>query len=626
MSSRLDITRRDFLSGVALSLAAGTSLNPLELLAATDPAATYYPPALTGLRGSHPGSFEIAHAVAMGGARFDRPATQTDADYDLVVVGGGLSGLAAAYFWQQRYDSKQKILILENHDDFGGHAKRNELDVDGKRLVGFGGSEALENPGRYSDVAKQLLADIGIDIEAFYDFFDLTYYERFGLQPGVHFREAVYGRDVTTRDAFSIYQEIDGDDALAAIDAYPLSDASKDDLRRLLEDEEDHLAHLDIDDKIQLLLTTSYLDYLREHIGVSDEVAGFFRDVAVDDEDIGWDAKSAEAAWWLELPGTWGLDLGDYRAEEEYEDEPYIFHFPDGNASVARAIVQRLIPRAASGDSMEALFNTPVDYAELDLDANDTRIRLKATAVDVRNSTDSKHVEVVYVQDGEVARARGRHAVLACNHSVIPHIVSEIGDRQREALNYAERIPMVYTAIAVRNWRYLAELGLWGVYVPNAPLAQALYLDFPVSMGEYHFAAGPDDPTILRAVCMMRAPEQGLSEREQHRAGRQRLLEMSFDDHERMLMEQLEGAFGAAGFDAERDIAGITVNRWPHGYSYNYNSLFDPLDYTPEDGPHVIGRQSIGRISIANADANAITYLDSAVDAAHRAVDEQISL
>ena len=623
MAGAPNITRRDFLSGTALSLAAGTSLSPLELLAAQGADSGYYPPALSGLRGSHTGSFEIAHAVAWQGAKFGRPGKTADDDYDLVVVGGGVSGLTAAFLWQQQHGGSRKVLVLDNHDDFGGHAKRNEFEVDGKTLLGYGGSEALENPGQYSRVAKKLLVDLGIDVEAFYDYFDFDLVENSTLRPGVHFNKAVYGRDVTAIDAFSPFAEFEHDVAMGAIDSYPLSEKSKADMRRLFDDEEDHLAGFDIDEKIRILLKTPYTEFLTRYVGVTEEVADYMRDLNPDEERAGYDAVSAEVAWWAELPGTWGIDLGDYREDEVFEEEPYIFNFPDGNATIARALVQKLVPRSVGARNVEELVTASLDYAELDRRDNMTRIRLNATAVDVRHTPDQDAVEVVYVRNGRPELVRGKRVVLACNNAVIPYICADMDAAQREALKFASRSPIVYTNIVMRHSRHHAELGLWGVYVPNAPLANAFYLSMPINVGEYRTNTDYGQPTMLRALCAMRTPGQGMTEREQHIAGRKRLLEMSFDDHERLLLQQLDGAFCAAGLDVERDIAAITVNRWPHGYAYYYNSLFDPPEYNHESGPHLIGRARIGRITIANMDSHARSYIDAAIDAAHRAVTEQ---
>lgn len=165
MKQRPGFSRRDFLSGVALGTGAAM-VSPLEALAHMGKlssealAGQPYPPSRTGLRGDHTGSFEVAHAVAREGKSWDRPLRQTDNTYDLVVVGGGVSGLAAAKLFRDRAGRSVRILILDNHDDFGGHAKRNELNVDGQTLIGHGGSQTIEGPSSYSPVSAKLLREI----------------------------------------------------------------------------------------------------------------------------------------------------------------------------------------------------------------------------------------------------------------------------------------------------------------------------------------------------------------------------------------------------------------------------------------------------------------------------------
>jgi spermidine dehydrogenase len=121
-------------------------------------------------------------------------------------------------------------------------------------------------------------------------------------------------------------------------------------------------------------------------------------------------------------------------------------------------------------------------------------------------------------------------------------------------------------------------------------------------------------------------PDQGLTEREQHVEGRRHLFELSFDDFERDIVAAMDGALSGGGFDAGRDIAAITVNRWPHGYAYEYNEFFDPPEWSRESGPHLLGARQMNRISIANSDASAYAFVDGAFDAAERAVNEQLSL
>ena len=627
MADKLSITRRDFLNGVALSLAAGTSLSPLEILAQTRAPASYYPPLLTGLRGSHVGSFETAHAVAMGGVKFGSPKQQIDATYDLVVVGGGISGLAAAFLYRQQAGADKKILVLDNHDDFGGHAKRNEFNVDGQSLIGYGGSQSIDTPSQYSRESARLIKDIGIVIGPFYDYFDQDYFKSRGLRPGIYFSHEAYGKDQTLPNAMGDWMgDLEWAIGERAISHYPISDESKASLKALLRSDKDYLAGMKRGDKADLLRNISYSDFLRHHAGASEEVVTIIRDAIKGYWGIGWDAISALEAYRLEQPGTLGLEPEERKDRHWTSDEPYIFHFPDGNAGVARALVRRLIPGAVPGSTMEDLVTARVDYSSIDLTSNSVRIRLNSTAVDVRHTPDQKHVDVTYIYDGKPRRVRGRHAILACYNLVVPHIVSEISAAQREAIEYATKIPLVYISVAVRNWRALAELGYHSIYIPQSPLMHSFGLDFPVSIGDYKFAPGPDAATVLHGTFVPTVPDQGLNQKQQNLLGQKRLYQMSFGDYEKLIVRQLEGALAGGGFDAERDIAGLTVNRWPKGYAYEYNDLIEPAEFGPENGPHIAGRAQIGRISIANSDSSAFAYVDGAIDAAVRAVNEQINL
>jgi spermidine dehydrogenase len=616
MSDKLNITRRDFLNGVALSLAAGTSLSPLDALASEVLPPTHYPPLLTGLRGSHVGSWEVAHSVAMAGARYGFPKEQTDTTYDLVVVGGGISGLAAAQIYKKEAGEGRRILVIDNHDDFGGHAKRNEFEVDGEKLIGYGGSQSMESPGEYSRASKKLLAEIGIEPARFYDYYDRGFIKRHGLESAIYFSKAAYGKDATLRNAIGDFRQ--GADPKLARQIIAL--------RELLADEKDYLEGLSRDEKYALLARISYSDYLREHAGTPEEVVTFLRDTIKGYWGIGWDALSALEAYRTQQPATMSLGLGEDKNGPWSDGEPYIFHFPDGNAGVARALVRSLIPDAVPGSTMEDLVTSRVDYALLDRPSSNTRVRLSSTAVNVSHTPDQAKVDVVYLRNGKPERVRAHHVVLACYSRIIPHIVPELPDEQHQAMKYAEKTPLVYINIAVRNWQALANLGAYSIYVPQPELMHSFGLDFPVSMGDYNFASSPDQPTVLHGTYVPTFPDQGLDRKEQARLGQHKLLEMSFGDFESAILRQLEGALGSAGFDAGRDIAAITVNRWPHGYAYEYHELDDPPEYNRQHGPHVTGRARIGRISIANSDAEAYAYVDGAIDAAHRAVKEQLDL
>ena len=620
--SRLNISRRDFLNGIALGVAAGSSLSPLEILAKDG----RYPPALTGLRGSHPGSFEIAHAVSWAGATFPRPAELTDDPYDLVVVGGGLSGLAAALMYRQRTGGDPRILVLDNHDDFGGHAKRNEFEVDGKLLIGYGGSQSIDSPGRYSKASAQVLKDVGVVTDRFYEYFDRSYFRERNLGRGIYFSRDRYGADSVQRNVLRFYGETDADALGEVVSGYPIPDEAKRSLVELLTTSRDHLPQLSADEKITTLRGMSYSDYLRKLAGVHEAVVTMMRDGIRGWWGVGNDAISALEAFNMGMPGLAGLALPEDSSGPAGRDEPYIFHFPDGNAGVARSLVRTLIPHAVPGKTMEDLVLSRVDYELLDVPSNRTRIRLDSTAVDVRHAEGDRAVDVTYVNHGTAYRVRGRHVILACYNRLIPHICTELPAAQVEAINTAVKVPLVYISVAVRRWTAFENLGFQDFYVPQSNLMHAFGMDFPVSMGGYAFTGDPGEPTILHGSCVPTAPDQGLTAREQHVAGRRRLYELSFDDFERDIVGVLDGALRGGGFDAERDIAGITVNRWPHGYAYEYNDLYDPPEWSPSNGPHLAGAAQIGRISIANSDASAYAFVNGAFDAAKRAVDEQVAV
>lgn len=197
MSGLHGITRRDFLNGALLAL--GSTLLPpfalgreIDTLLSTD----VYPPRLTGMRGNHPGSFENAHALVWTGKRDWGAVEEPDeTEYDLVVVGAGISGLSAAWFFQQQYGTNAKILLVENHDDFGGHAKRNEFIVDGRTRLSYGGSQTMQSPGKYSKTAASLLRDLGVRLDHFDRAYDKDFFNRHELKPMMFFDQATFGRN-----------------------------------------------------------------------------------------------------------------------------------------------------------------------------------------------------------------------------------------------------------------------------------------------------------------------------------------------------------------------------------------------------------------------------------------------
>ena len=632
MKKKLNINRRDFINGFALSLTAGTTLSPFELLANENLAlsSAYYPPAMTGMRGSHKGSYEIAHSLAWAGTKFDEPKHQTDTKYDLIVVGGGLSGLSAAYFYRQRYGKDAKILVIDNHDDFGGHAKRNEFTVDGEKLIGYGGSQSIDTPSSYSAPAKKLLKDIGVITERFYDYYDQDFFGARNLKRGLYFSNDLYGKDHVVENLLRAHLDKNDNDLIDILSKFPLANESKKALINLLKSKKNYLQdEPSLAKRIALMRATSYSDFLRKFVEVPEEVVLLYRDSHRGLWGVGWDALSTLEAYKANMPGTRYLDLEVKSANPHnmYDrEEPYIFHFPDGNAGVARALVNKLIPDSMSVDTMEAQVKAKVNYNALDLKSSKVRIRLNSSVVKVEHTSNQRSVNVVYINNGKSYRVVGRHVVMACYNNMLPHLCPELPIEQKEALNYATKIPLVYMSIAVRNWRAFSNLGFHSITIPQPKLMHSFGLDFPVSMGDYNFPQNPNQPTILHGTYVPTDPDKGLSAKEQAIKGRRQLYEISFAQFEHDIIEQMQGSLKGGGFDAERDIAGITVNRWPHGYAWEYNDYSDPAEYNPYNGPHIKGRARIGRISIANSDASAYAYVDGAIDAADRAVNEQLQL
>ena len=624
MPLKSTISRRDFMSGVALTgLAFG--LAPAEAIAQgllIEKKEWQYPPSKTGMRGSHAGSFETAHAISWEGQVFDTPDEAVDKPYDLIVVGGGISGLSAAFMARQKLGENARILILDNHDDFGGHAKRNEFTVNGKQLIGYGGSQSIDTPSGYSDAATQLLKDIGINTDAFYRHYDQSFFNRNNMGMGLHFTAEKYGKDTLLRrdhdSFFANWDDAQTSELDALIDQFPLGEEDKALLKKLFVGRFDWLEGYSHDEKIKILKTTSYLDCLKKYAGMTEAALYPFHERPKGLWGAGWDVLSGMEAIRLGDPGIYGLGIKDEEggAYDDTLDEPYIFHFPDGNAGIARLLVAHMIPDSIAARDMDSIVKAHVHYDRLDKAENSVRIRLNSTVIDTHNVTDG--VEVTYVRGGETEKVVAKKAIMACYHHILPHILPEMDTRQVEAISYAEKVPLVYINVAITNWRAFKKAGVKGYFSPGHLIGMTT-MDYPVSMGEYFYTENPDEPTVLHLTHIPAVSGKGLSMKEQFREGKHILYNLTFEDYEKAVIENLEGALGPYGFNAETDIAAITVNRWPHGYSYEYNELEDG-EYTEEDGPHIIARQSIGNIAIANSDASALAYVNGAIDAADRAV------
>ncbi|HEV7137021.1 MAG TPA: NAD(P)-binding protein [Steroidobacteraceae bacterium] len=660
-----EITRRDFLNGVAV--AAGSllpaahaqridtnifvpqpppghgpdpsAMEPLLARGITPQDPRYYPPALLGMRGSHPGSFEAAHAVR--DAAFWKTAgnvRNTGEEYDLVVVGAGISGLSAAHFYRARAGAEARILILDNHDDFGGHAKRNEVHIGGRMLLMNGGTMSIDSPYPYSAVANGLLRSLGVDPPALSkECEDPGVYSSLGLRPGVFFDKETFGADRLAvgnpgGGYFNKGARPTVRDWERFLDGTPLSEDARKDIVRLETADADYMAGLTSAQKKDRLRRISYKDFLLRFVKVHPQVIAFYQTRTNGEWGVGIDAMPALDMWAFGMPGFQGMHLEPgvtphmtYTAAGYYSTGgSYTFHYPDGNASIARLLVRDLIPEAMPGHTAKDIVTARANYARLDRPGSGVRIRLNSPVVRVRHLGDpatAKQVEIAYASGGKVHTVKAKGVVLACWNTMIPWICPSLPADQKEALGYLVKVPLVYTTVGLRDWTAFHRLGVSHVGAPGSYFTD-VSLNSIVNIGDYRSPSSPDEPTLLH---LTRTPcRPGLSMREQYIAGRMELFNTPFATFERNIRDQLGRMLAGGGFDPERDIEAIIVNRWSHGYGYEYDPLFDP-DWPHDARPNVIGRKPFGRITIANSDSGATAYTDVAIDQAHRAVGQLLA-
>ena len=432
-------------------------------------------------------------------------ADDTNEQYDLVVVGGGISGLSAAYFWRRGLGNDQKVLVLDNHDDFGGHAKRNEFQYGDRTYLSYGGTMSIATPFPYSYPAKRLIEELGVEVSRNSEFANRDLLDKYKLGRGYFFDKEHFGEDRLVAPATRMDEDF--------FNRAPLTDAARKDLIRLHGKNPDYMAGMSDAEKMAKLATMSHQDFLLRYAKMSPDALPFFLGQG------GRNNKRVDTMPALEGAehGEIGFDGLGLKFPPGFREGSYSFHFPDGNASIARLIVGKLIPSSLSSpkQDMQTIVREHTDYAKLDQTGSTIRIRLNSTVVRVQHDGDpasAKSVHVAYMNGGTVKSVRASNVILACYNAIIPTLVPELPAKQKEALAYPAKVPMMYTNVLLRRWTAYQKLGISGITSPGMPYPSSS-LDPGPTVGGYRGVTVPEEPIVLH---MTANPNKlGLPRREQ---------------------------------------------------------------------------------------------------------------
>lgn len=628
------ISRRDFVNGVAVAgAAAGLGVPGLATAAGVAPTEATYPPLRNGMRGLTAGSFEPIHAIAFAG-RHPPQAESTGEVYDLVVVGAGLSGLAAAYYFRKKAGPTAKILLLDNLQGFGGHAQRNEFAYNGRLHYANGGSAYLVAPTDWSPEAISIIHDLGIAKGDPSDRTDRQLYSGLGMKSGVFFNKEVHGRDKVVPGSLSAPTP-------KFLGQTPLSPKLRADLARLMTGRIDYMPGMSPEEKIAALQKMSYRDYLVKVAKLSPEIVPFAQGVWC----LGDDTASAWFAFFRMKPGFEGLGLTrpDKSPESDWSEADN-YQLPGGNSDVARLIVRALIPDALPEGSFVDLAEARTEYAVLDRPTNTTRIRSNSIVYDVRHlgppprtlQPDRREVQVSYLNGGKTLSVKAANVVMACMNNVTGFICPELPETQKQALQNSVRAANQATNVLFRDWKAFHAAGLVGVSAPTY-FYGGMRLAAPRFLGPMRPSLSPTEPIVVsfstgsnsgilnnrymvEGICGASAPAIGTPEKDQFRAVRKGLLATPLEVFERHVRDMSARVLAGTDFDPARDIVAVTVNRWSHGFATGRNELWEKPLEPGQYPPIFVARQPYGRIAIANTDAGGVSTMQTAFDQAYRAI------
>ena len=534
-----------------------------------------------------------------------------------MIVGGGISGLAAALCFRQQAGPGKNCLVLENHPIFGGEAKQNEFEVDGKRLFAHQGSAIYFVPYPHSFIGR------------FYDSIGLTapkleYQNWGGAGPAMAIGRTPYESAGLGRGQYGFWfgAKFGQKTGMWLIDPLgkqmqgaPVGEKARQELQRFFsgaEVKKFEPPKYEGDAISRRLDSISIEQHLMERYALSaDTVRTFLSPVEGGGWGLGPDALSAFADYAPDLLHP--LDDGSGESVQM---------FPSGNTTIARLLVRTLIPTSMEGpQTIEGVTRNVVQFSALDVADSPARIRLDATAISVRHDGESgkaPSLSIAYAKGGKLYRVKARSAVMAGGSWTTKHIVEDLPADHRSAYAQFYRSPCMMINVALRNWRFMHKMGItgcrWFEGVGN-------YMDVrrQAVLGGNETTITPDSPVVLTVKVLYAYP--GLAVEEQGHRGRGEMLTTSFREYEERLREQFTTMFGGFGFDANRDIAGIVLNRWGHAYVNPWPGFFFGKDGKP--APREVLRSApFGRIAFANTDlAGAMDHRFSILEAS-RAVGQ----
>jgi spermidine dehydrogenase len=621
-----EITRRDFLGGTLLASGAALlgAIPPAQLIARqaqTNSSLDWNGFSGVGeYAGANGNTWEVltaGHKLRDGAFEKSLASAQDTGEiFDCVVIGGGISGLAAALFFQRQAGSKASVLVLENHSIFGGEAKQNEFDVNGQRLIAHQGSAIY-----FAQYPRSFLAQ-------FYDSIGLkephlNYQKWSGSGPEMTIGRTPYDSAGMSTGQYGFWfgAQFGSEPGVWQIDpigkkfvSAPVSEATKKELQRWFSGAASDAAPFTPPkyegDPISRHLDSITLEehYIRQY-GLSRE---FLRQFLSPDlgsgSGLGADALSAYCDYAADL-------LHPYEGRGES-----VQMFPGGNTTIARLMAKALIPAAISGGaSVEGITAGKIDFSALDSPVSPAKIRLNATALSAWHGAapeKSNFVSIVYSVGEKLFHIRAKSVVMAGGSWTAKHILRDLSQSHRDAYAQFFRSPCMMANVALSNWRFLARLGITGCHWFGAG-QQGIGYNFELrrlaTIGDIPKTISPDSAVVLTIKTLYSYP--GLSTEEQGHRGRAEMLATSFREYERRIRRQLTDMFASSGFDASRDVAGIILNRWGHAYLSPQPGFFFGLGGKPAPRD-VLRADPFGRIAFANTDlAGAMDHRFSILEA-----------